>query len=221
MNKVLHDLLFTTASQDDIIIYSKTAEEHLEHLQQVFHKLHDAGLSMKLSKCHFFAKEIQYLGLVLSTTGIKQLPSKTAAIRLMKLPKNAKQVIVFFGLVGYYHKLINNFAWIAKPLTALTSHDMKSDWTSGHHAAFTTLKSALMEVPILHYWDPSKCYTIYTDVSDDACGAQLSQAHNGQELSCISLPHIYRHSMEMEHYRTVSLWCLLCSKKVELLSTWI
>ena len=77
---------------------------------------------MKLSKCHFFTKEIQYLGHVLSTTGIKLLPSKTAAIKLMNPPKNAKQVRAFLGLVGYYCKFIKNFAHIAKPQTALSHH---------------------------------------------------------------------------------------------------
>ena len=71
MNKVLKELPFLIAYLDDIIIYIKTTEEHLDHLQQVFHKFHNAELSMKLSKCHFFAKEIQYLGHVLSTTGYK------------------------------------------------------------------------------------------------------------------------------------------------------
>ena len=87
-NKVLKDLPFTTAYLDDIIICSKTEGEHLDHLQQVFHKLHDAQLSIKLSKCHFFTKETQYLGHVLSTTGIKSLPSKMPAIKLMKPPKS-------------------------------------------------------------------------------------------------------------------------------------
>ena len=90
MNKVLKDLPFTTAYLGDIISYSKTAKERLDHLQQVFHKLCNAELSMKLTKCHFFAKEIQYLGHVLSITVIKPLPSKTAAIKLMKPPKNVK-----------------------------------------------------------------------------------------------------------------------------------
>ena len=87
MNKVLKDLPFAIAYLDDIIIYSRTVEEHLNHLQQVFHKLYDAELTIKLSKCHFFAKEIQYLGHVLSTTGIKLLPSKTAVVKLMNPPK--------------------------------------------------------------------------------------------------------------------------------------
>ena len=141
MDKVLKDFPFAVAYQDDIIIYSKTAEEYLNHLQQVY--LHDVNLSMKLSKDHFFAKEIQYLGHVLSAHGIKPLPSKTAVINLMKPPRNAKQVRAFLGLVGYYCKFIKKFAWIAKLLTALTCHDAKFAWTSGHHTAFNTLKSTL------------------------------------------------------------------------------
>ena len=76
MNKVLKDLHFTIAYLHDIIIYRKTAED-LDHLQQVFHKLSNAELSMKLSTCHFFVKEIQYLGHVHSTTGIKPLPTSS------------------------------------------------------------------------------------------------------------------------------------------------
>ena len=83
-------LPFAIASLDDIIIYSKTVKEHLDNLQVC-----NAVLTMKLSKCHFFAKEIQYLGHVLSSTGIKPLPSKTATIKVVNLPKNAKQVRAF------------------------------------------------------------------------------------------------------------------------------
>ena len=76
MNEVLKDAPFAIVYLNDIIIYSKTAEEHLDDLQQVFHKLCNAKLSMKLSKCHFFAKEIKYFGHVLSATIIKPLPLK-------------------------------------------------------------------------------------------------------------------------------------------------
>ena len=92
MNEVLKDLPFTIAYLDDMIIYSKTAEEHLDHLQQVFPKLCNAELTKKWNRCHFLAKEIQYLGHVLCSTDIKPLPFKTAAIKLMNHPTNAKQV---------------------------------------------------------------------------------------------------------------------------------
>ena len=147
MNRSLQDLPFAIEYLDDIMIYSKTAEEHLNHLQQVFHKCCDAKLTMKLSNCHFFAKEIKYLGHVLSTTGIRPLPSKTAAIKLMNLPKNVKQVRTFLRLVGYYCKFIWNFAQIAKPLTALTHHAAKFVWTSNYLTAFNALKSTLLEAP--------------------------------------------------------------------------
>ena len=76
MTGVLKDFPVAIAYSDDIIIFSRTTEEHLYHIRQVFEKLWNSHLSMKLSKCHFFAKEIQYLGHILRTTGIKPLPSK-------------------------------------------------------------------------------------------------------------------------------------------------
>ena len=76
MNKVLKDFPFAIAYSDDIIIYSNTGKDYLNHIQQVFHKLCNAELTMKLSKCYFFAKDIQYIGHILSSPGIKPLPSK-------------------------------------------------------------------------------------------------------------------------------------------------
>ena len=76
---------------------------------------------MKLSKCHFFAKEIQYLGHILGKEGIKPVPAKTETIKVMHPPVNPKQVCAFLGLVGYYRKFIKNFAKIAKPLTMNTN----------------------------------------------------------------------------------------------------
>ena len=92
MTGVLKDLPFAMAYLDNIIIYSSTPEEHLEHTRTVFEKLRDAKLSMKLSKCHFFAKEIQYLGHILGKEGIKPVPAKTEAIKIMHPPVNPKQV---------------------------------------------------------------------------------------------------------------------------------
>ena len=131
-------------------------EEHLSHIKQVFEKLHTAKLSMKFSKWHFFTKEIQYLGHILSTKGIQPLLSKTQAIQNMHPPKIPKQVHASLGLVGYYRKFIKNFAKIAKPLTLLTHQQVKFDWTPAHHDAFLTLKESIIQAPILQYPNPKK-----------------------------------------------------------------
>ena len=106
MTGILKDFDFAIVYLDDIIIFSKTAEEHMSHIRKVFKKLRSTKLLMKLSKCHFFSKEIQYLGHILSTKGIHPLPSKTQAIHKMHPPATLKQVCAFLGLVGYYKKFI-------------------------------------------------------------------------------------------------------------------
>ena len=106
MTGILKDFDFAIAYLDVIIIFSRTAKEHLSHIRKVFEKLGSAKLSMKLSKCHFFSKEIQYLGHILSTKGICPLPSKTQAIQKMHPPTTPKQVCAFLRLVGYYRKFI-------------------------------------------------------------------------------------------------------------------
>ena len=143
MTGILKDFPFAIAYLDDIIIFSKTPQEHLSHICMVFEKLKTANLSMKKSKCNFFSKEIQYLGHILSATGIQPLPSKTHAIQHMNPPTTLKQVRAFLGLVGYYRKFIKGFAKIAKPLTLLTRQQVKFDWTPEHQAAFTHLKDAI------------------------------------------------------------------------------
>ena len=146
---------------------------------------------MKKSKCSFFSKEIQYLGHILSATGIHPLPSKTHAIQHMKPPPTPKQVRAFLGLVGYYRKFIKGFAKIAKPLTLLTRQQVKFDWTPTHHTAFLQLKEAIVQAPILHYPNPTKKYIVYTDASDDTCGPQPSQEHNETEFPVAFLSHTF------------------------------
>ena len=179
MTGILKDFPFAMAYLDDIIIFSRTPQEHLTHICMVFEKLKTANLSMKKSKCKFFLKEIQYLGHILSATGICPLPSKTYAIRNMNPPTTPKQVRAFLGLVGYYRKFIRGFAQLAKPLTLLTRQQVKFEWTPQHQEAFIHLKEVIVQAPILHYPNPNKPYIIYTNASDNACGAQPSQEHEG------------------------------------------
>ena len=123
---------------------------------------------MKKSKYNFFSKEIQYLGQILSATGIRPLPFKTHAIQHMQPPTTPKQVRAFLRLVSYYRKFIKGFAKITKPLTLLTRQQVKSEWTPVHHTAFLHLKEAIVQSPILHYPNPDKKYIVYTIASGDA-----------------------------------------------------
>ena len=200
MTGILKDFPFAIAYLDDIIIFSKTPQEHLSHIQMVFEKLKSANLSMKKSKCSFFSKEIQYLGHILSATGIRPQPAKTHIILHMQPPMTPKQVRALLGSVGYYRKFIKGFAKIAKPLTLLTRQQVKFDWTLEHHTAFHHLKEAIVQAPILHYPNLEKKYIVYTDASDDACRSQLSQEHNSTEFPVAFLSHTFRTETEMENH---------------------
>ena len=131
------------------------------------------------------------MGYTLSATGIRPLPSKTQAIQHMTPPTMPKQVRAFLGLVGYYRKFFRGFAKIAKLLTLLTRQQIKFDWTPEHQEAFIHLKDTIIWAPILHYPNPNKTYTIYTDASDDTCRAQLSQEHDGTKFSVAFLSHTF------------------------------
>ena len=119
INMVLSQLDFAMGYLDDINIFSKTEEEHLDHLTQVFERLKRAGLKLKLQKCSFFKKHIQYLGHLISDEGIQPLPEKLASIRNISVPTTPKEVKQFLGLVGYYRKFIPRFSDISRVLTQL------------------------------------------------------------------------------------------------------
>ena len=191
MARMLKDFDFAIAYLDDIIIFSRTAQEHLSHIRKVFEKLWSAKLSMKLSKCHFFSKEIQYFGHILSPKGICPLPSKTQAIQKMHPPTTPKQVHAFLGLVGYYRKFIKDFAKMAKLLTLFTRQQVRFEWTPAHQEAFMKLRDSIIQALILWYPNPSKRYIAYTHPSDDACRVQLTQEHDGTKFSITFLSHTF------------------------------
>ena len=109
----------------------------------------------------------------------------------MNPPKTPKQVRAFLGLAGYYRKFFKGFANIAKPLTLLTRQQVKFDWTPEHQEAIIHLKEAIVQAPILHYPNLNKTYIVYTDASDDTCGAQLSQEHDGTGFPVAFLSHTF------------------------------
>ena len=181
INNVLKGCNFAMGYLDDIIIYSRSDKEHLEHLEEIFIRLKAAGLKLKLEKCCFFKKHIQYLGHLISADGIQPLPEKLESIAKMPAPKNPKEVKQFLGLVGYYRKFVPRFADISRVLTHLTKKDVEFKWTPECKNCFQILKEFLQQAPILRYPDPQANYTLYTDASKYTYTGILTQHSNGMD----------------------------------------
>ena len=168
---------FTMGYLDDIIVFSKTEEEHLHHLEEIFKCLKHFDLKMKREKSSFFKRHIQYLGHLVSEEGFEPLPEKLEAVRVIPHPKSAKEVKQFLGLIGYYRKFIPRFSDLSRPLTRLTRHDCKFEWTPQCQKSFDHLRELLMEYPILRYPDPKKGYTVFTDASGIGWSGVLTQEY--------------------------------------------
>ena len=181
INEVLTECNFAMGYLDDIIIFSKTEEEHLQHLEEIFEWLQKAGLKLKVQKCSFFKKHIQYLGHLISDEGIQPLPEKLESIVKMPVPQNAKQVKQFLGLVGYYRKFVPHFSDIARPLTQLTRKNEGFNWSTECDKCFHMLKDYLQEAPILRYPDPTANYILYTDASKYTYAGVLTQSIDGTD----------------------------------------
>ena len=165
VNKVLVGLPFTFGYLDDVLIYSPNVKTHLKHLRQVFQRMREADLRLKMEKCNFLKAHLQYLGHIISGKGIEPVPEKLESIKKMPAPTTPKEVKQFLGLIGYYRKFVPRFADIARPLTSLTKKDIEFHWTEKCQASFELLKEALMMEPILRYPNPKDPYILYTDAS--------------------------------------------------------
>ncbi|WVZ94846.1 hypothetical protein U9M48_040683 [Paspalum notatum var. saurae] len=128
---------------DDILIYSKTEEEHEEHLRLMLQKLREHKLYAKFSKCDFWIEKVKFLGHVISNGGIAVDQSKVTEVQNWKIPEDVKGIRSFLGLAGYYRRFIEGFSKIAKPMTALLEKNIKFQWTSACQKAFEKLKKRL------------------------------------------------------------------------------
>ncbi|KAJ0940339.1 putative nucleotidyltransferase, Ribonuclease H [Helianthus annuus] len=176
MNDVFRPYLrrFILVFFDDILIYSKTWQDHLHHIELTLKVLMSNQLVAKLSKCLFGQTSVSYLGHVISSLGVAVDPDKILAIQQWPIPKTVKEVRSFLGLTGYYRRFIKNYASIAGPLTDLLRRDA-FNWNDTTLAAFTHLKELLSSTPILRLPDFSKPFVLETDASGIGIGAVLSQ----------------------------------------------
>ncbi|WVZ84376.1 hypothetical protein U9M48_031414 [Paspalum notatum var. saurae] len=169
MNKVFMEYLdkFVVVFIDDILIYSKTEEEHEEHLRLVLQKLREYKLYAKLNKCEFWLDQVPFLGHIVSKGGIMVDPGKISSVMDWKVPEAVKEVRGFLGLVGYYRRFIESFSRIAKPMTSLLEKGVPFIWTKERQAAFDELKKRLTTAPVLTLPDLTKSFTVYCDASKE------------------------------------------------------
>ena len=177
MNNVFQDLIDESVLVylDDIMIYSKTAEEHEKHIQQVLQRLRDNKLYLNRQKCKFFQTEVDWLGHIVSGQGISVDQSKITAVKEWPVPKAPKLLMSFLGYAGYYRRFIEKYSHIAAPLTDLLRKSAEYRWAPAQQLAFDALKKALTEAPVLILPSPDYPFLLYTDSSDFAIGGVLMQ----------------------------------------------
>ena len=183
MNKIFKEDLFkhVLIFLDDLLVYSETPAEHLQHLEKGFLKFRAAGLKLKPKKCDLFQTQVIYLGHVLDKTGIRPNPKKLEAVRDWEVPKAVTRVRSFTAFCNYYRKFVKNFAEVAKPSYRLTSKGVKFTWEEEHEEVFQLLKSRLLQAPILAFPNFRHPFVIDADASETALGAVLSQIVDGEE----------------------------------------
>ena len=160
---------------DDIVIYSRSQEEHELHVAQVFQALQDAQLTVKLSKCEFSKPQVKLLGYIVSGEGIRSDPEKAKAIAEMAPPTDVKGIRSFLGMTGYYRQCIPNYARVAGPLVKLTKKYARFVWGEEEHGSWETLRDLLISDQVMAHPNPDKKYKLYTDACDYAVGAILCQ----------------------------------------------
>nr|AAD22339.1 putative retroelement pol polyprotein [Arabidopsis thaliana] len=177
MNSVFQEFLdeFVIIFIDDILVYSKSPEEHEVHLRRVMEKLREQKLFAKLSKCSFWQREIGFLGHIVSAEGVSVDPEKIEAIRDWPRPTNATEIRSFLRLTGYYRRFVKGFASMAQPMTKLTGKDVPFVWSPECEEGFVSLKEMLTSTPVLALPEHGQPYMVYTDASRVGLGCVLMQ----------------------------------------------
>ena len=165
MHRVFQPYLdrFVVVFMDDILIYSKSEEDHEGHLRIVLQALREHQLHAKFNKCEFWLTEVRFLGHVVLASGVSVDPKKVKAIMICS----------FLGLAGYYRRFIENFSLLATPMTRLTRKEVKFEWNDLCEEAFQELKMRLTLAPILIVPEMGQRYTVYCDASKDGLGCVL------------------------------------------------
>jgi hypothetical protein len=207
MNHVLREFIgkFGVVYFDDILIYSKSFDEHIDHIRQVLAVLRDEKLYGNISKCTFCTDHVVFLGFVVTAEGIHVDEEKIQAIKDWHVPKNVSQVQSFHGLASFYWRFVKDFSTIAAPLNNLTKKDVPFLWGDEQDRAFQELKRKLCEASLLQLLDFDKTFEIECDASGIGIGGVLIQ--EGKPIAYFSEklngPHLNYSVYDKELYTLV------------------
>ena len=167
---------------DDILVFSKSFEEHINHLKQLLNAISQEGFRLKLSKCNFAQSSVKYLGHIIERDSVTPLKDNLIAIKNFPTPTTQKQVRQFIGKINFYNKYNPNFSITLEPLYNLLRKNQKFVWDDKCKITFEKMKNLLCSKPILAIFDPNLPIKIYTDASLQGIGAVLKQIQeNGEE----------------------------------------
>lgn len=209
MEKCMGSMAFTDVLVylDDLLIFSRTLEEHEEKLEKVLTRLREYGLRLNPDKCQFLRPSVKCLGHVISAEGVQTDADKISAVTTWPRPKNVRELKSFLGFAGYYRRFIEHYSEVAKPLNDLSTqyepvrkrrgrpHAGKrpqaggrpspdtpfgDNWTEDCQTAFSSLVDRLTTAPTLHFANFEEPFILHTDASTSGLGAALYQKHDGK-----------------------------------------
>jgi hypothetical protein len=177
MNDVFREYLddFVMVYIDDILIFSRTEEDHFRHVKLILERLRRHKLFAKLSKCKFNRASLQFLGHVFGQNGVEMQQRKVQSLGAWAHLTIVTEVQSFLGLANYYRRLILDFARISAPLSELTKKGVNFEWGGDQENSSRNLKDAVKSAPVLQLADPAKQYIVTCDASDVGIGAVLEQ----------------------------------------------
>ena len=212
---------FSICYMDDILIFSHSFEEHLQHLEKLLEAICNEGFRLKITKCTFAKNEVKYLGHILSENTVRPLwGNNLIAIQNFPIPKTRKNIRQFLGKVNFYHKYIPNSSSLLEPLHQLLRKNTEFHWTEQCQKSFEEVKHYLCSQPILAIFDPKLKTIIETDASGDGIGAVLKQQQETGEIKPVAY-----FSRKLKDYqkkkKAIFLECLAMKEAIKFWQHWL
>jgi hypothetical protein len=175
MSNIVEDIPGVEVIIDDILVTASTLQEHDERLEMVLKRARENNLKLNKNKCEFRKREVQYVGHLLTSEGVKPDPEKVRAVENMKAPTDKKSLMTFLGFIQYLSKFLPNLSSKSDKLRVLLKKDIVFYWDHEQESCFNELKKMVTNAPVLKYYDPDVPITLSVDSSSKGLGAAITQ----------------------------------------------